>query len=285
MTRTGAIPRHATGVHPTARRSPALVRFFGHWFAHYFVRHMNALRIARWGEPAVPPLVPPLVPTGAGPLVVYSNHPSWWDAAVYVLLSCRMFPAHAGFGPMDAAMLRKYPFFERIGVFGVEPGAPSGGVRFLAAAQDILAAPDRILWVAAQGRFADVRDRPLGLRPGIAHLPGIAPDALFLPLAIEYGFWTERGAEALVAFGPPIPGTALAALERKARLGKLETALSQTMDRLAVDARTRDPDRFRTILAGRRGVGGVYDVWRRVNAALSGRRFEPGHAPDAGLPP
>ncbi|GMA74115.1 hypothetical protein GCM10025880_05320 [Methylorubrum aminovorans] len=58
--------------------------------------------------------------------------------------------------------------------------------------------------------------------------------------------------------------------------------MTATLDRLSDDVMIRDPDRFETLLAGRRGVGGVYDGWRRLAAALAGRRFEPGHRNDDG---
>lgn len=255
---------------PTARRSPHVWRFMAGWFAHFFRRHMNGLRLARWGEPD-------LGPDGAGPLVVYSNHPAWWDAAVYILLAHRRFPAHACYAPIDAAMLDKYAVFGRIGAFGVDLASPRGAARFLRASADILSRPDRALWITAQGRFADPRERPLDLRPGIGRLAEIAPSARFLPLAIEYAFWTERGAETLAAFGPPLIGADLAALPRPDRLARLEAALAATMDRLALDVIARDPARFTVVLEGRAGIGGVYDGWRRLNALLHGRRFDPAH--------
>jgi hypothetical protein len=142
---------------------------------------------------------------------------------------------------------------------------------------DLLSRPDRALWVAAQGRFSDARQRPVGLRPGVARLAELAPGATFLPLAVEYVFWTERGAEALVAFGPPLRAADLAALPRPERLARLEAALTGTMDRLAADALARDPGRFDSLMEGRPGIGGVYDVWRRGKALLQGRRFDPAH--------
>jgi hypothetical protein len=86
----------------------------GPWFERFFRRHMGGLRLARWGLPDA----------SAGPLVVYSNHPGWWDPVVYALLARRLLPGFAGYGPIDAAMLRKYGFFERIGIFGIEPDTP-----------------------------------------------------------------------------------------------------------------------------------------------------------------
>lgn len=239
------------------------------YFARFFQRHMNGLRLARWGEPGVP--------AGAGPLVIYVNHPSWWDAAVIVLAAKALLPAHETYAPFDAAMLEKYRVFGRIGAFAVDLESRRGAAAFLTASADILSRPERALWITAQGRFSDVRERPLGLRPGLAHLAEIAPNALFLPLALEYAFWTERGAEALMAFGTPRRGDELLGLERGTRMARLEDDLIATLDRLAADVIARDPGRFRTLLEGRAGVGGVYDGWRRVAALLRGRRFDPAH--------
>lgn len=133
------------------------------------------------------------------------------------------------------------------------------------------------MWITAQGRFQDVRVRPLGLRPGVARLAELAPDALFVPLALEYAFWEERGAKAFAAFGPAMSAADLAALPRADRLARLEGALTDTLDRLGADVSTRDPARFRPLLAGRKGVGGLYDLWRRGAARLRGRPFDPAH--------
>ena len=255
---------------PAALRSPRIYDFMSLYFERFFRRHMNGLRLARWGVPEVPS-------AAAGPLVVYSNHPAWWDGAVYMLLARRLFPAFEHYCPMDAAMLAKYRVFARIGGYGIDLESVRGAAAFLKVSADLLAKPDRALWVAAQGRFSDARLRPLGLRPGVARLAELAPGATFLPLAVEYAFWTERGAEALVAFGPPLRASDLAALPRPERLARLEAELTGVMDRLAADALTRDPGRFDSLLEGRPGIGGVYDSWRRAKALLRGQRFDPAH--------
>jgi hypothetical protein len=58
---------------------------------------------------------------------------------------------------------------------------------------------------------------------------------------------------------------------------RLERALEDTLDRLAAEAESRDPSAFEPLLAGRAGVGGVYDLWRRLRAYATGRTFHPGH--------
>lgn len=257
--------------HPVAEpaRSARVWRFMTAYFSRFLRRHMNALRLARWGAPRR--LDHP------GPLVVYCNHPSWWDAATTILLSDRLFPGRAMFAPFDARMLEKYGIFRRLGAFPVDLESRRGAAQFLASARHVLAKPENMLWLTAQGRFADVRTRPLDLRPGIAHLAEIAPDALFVPLALDYAFWDERGAEACCAFGEPIAARDLLALSRPERLAHLEAALTATLDYLSADVMTRDPARFLAVIEGARGVGGVYDLWRRLGALVRGRRFDPAH--------
>ena len=239
------------------------------WFGRYLHRHLDALRLPIWSAP--PATAHP------GPVVVYCNHPAWWDAAVIILLAGRLYPEREGRAPFDGKTLPRYRIFERLGAFAVDLDSPRGAAQFLGAARTILEDPRRMIWITAQGRFSDVRARPLGLRPGVARLPEIAPGALFVPLALEYAFWEERGAEAFAAFGRGTTGAELAALPRPERLARMEGELTALLDRLSADVISREPERFRALVAGRKGVGGVYDLWRRLTARLGGRRFDPAH--------
>jgi 1-acyl-sn-glycerol-3-phosphate acyltransferase len=257
---------------PVGRYDPRRMAFFHFIFARFFRKHMRAARVARWGMPG---------DYGARPLVVFANHPGWWDGVAFMLLSQGLFRPRLMFIPMDKAALDRYPFMRRLGVFGIEMGSPRGAIAFLRTAKDVLAAPNRMLWMNAPGRFSDVRERPVPIAPGMTRLPEFAPDALFVPLALDYPFWTERKAEMLAAFGPPIEGAALAAMDREARAEALSAALAATMDRLAQDAIAREPARFETLLRGREGMGGIFQLWRRLLAALRGQRYDPRHDPRA----
>lgn len=251
------------------RRSERVFRLFARYAARYVRRHLHALRLAAWGQP----------PAGSAgrPLVVYSNHPSWWDALVYIVVADRLFPGRRGYAPMDAVMLERYRIFQKLGAFAVEPDTPAGAKAFLAQARAILADPAALLFVSAPGRFVDARVRPQGVKAGVAWLADIAPDAVLVPLAIELVFWDERKPELLLAFGPPQPAAELATLSRAARRDALEARLHATMDRLRQDAEARDPARFVSLLASSTGVGGLYDLWGRLRAGLSGRRYDPSH--------
>lgn len=254
---------------PVRLRSPALCRFFAGVMARQMRRSFRAVRLARPGAPELP---------AGRPVIVYSNHPSWWDPVFYIVLAPRLFPDRESYGPMEERALERYGFMKRIGIFGVATESRAGAARFLATSRTILEDPRRMLWVAAQGRFSDPRERPVRLRPGVAHLMARLPGALALPLAFEYPFWSERRPEALAAFGPPLD--AGEGGDAQAWTGRLERALETTADRLASWALARDPAAFELLLGGRAGVGGVWGGWSRLRAAARGERYLLDHMAD-----
>jgi 1-acyl-sn-glycerol-3-phosphate acyltransferase len=254
---------------PFAVRSPVLLALFRGYLHVRFWRRFSAVRLSRGGIPD----------RHAGrPLVIYTNHPSWWDPALFILVSPKLFPARLGFGPMEATQLQRYGLFRRFGVFGVAAGT-RGAANFLRIARASLAEPRAAMWITAEGAFRDPRLRPLSLRPGIAHLARHVPDAVFLPAALEYVFWNESQPEALLRFGAPVQ---LAGLDVAAAGEALAAGLGATMDRLAEDAAARDATRFVTLLNGTAGTGLIYDTWRRLRALASGQRFSARH--EAGPP-
>lgn len=260
---TGSLPRV----------SPLLLRWFTGYSRRYLRRHFHAVRLSHGGPPPVQPALP---------LVVYSNHASWWDPLVGLVLKSEFFPQHTLHAPIDAEMLRRYRMLGRMGFFGVEQGTRRGAVDFLRTGAAVLQHADRLLAVTAQGRFADVRERPVRFQPGLAHLAGRVAQALFLPMAIEYVFWDDRLPEVLVRFGEPLVlgRASVAALSTEERTRLLEQRLESAQDALALEARRRDPATFRTLLRGGAGQGGIYDWWRAVRARWRGQTFTPDHSPE-----
>jgi hypothetical protein len=174
-------------------------------------------------------------------------------------------------------MLDQYGFLSKIGSFGVAQKTRRGAADFIATSKAVLALPDGLLIVAAQGRFADPRERPLACGAGIAHLPDHVAGITFVPLAIEYPLWLEKQPEMLLQFGEAIDGDTLGALPLSERLARLEAALEHTMDRLAVASIARDAQAFDVWLEGTMGVNPLYDAWRRVRALVRGKRFNAEH--------
>ena len=251
---------------PRERRSPFLFWVFGWYLRWLFWRKFNAVRIARDGMPVVP---------AGRPLIICTNHPSWWDPALFILLQTLLFPGRAGFGPMDAEALGKYGLLERMGVFGITLDSRAGAVRFLDVSRRILSDPANVLWITAQGSFADTRTRPIRLRPGIAHLLRRVPDATVLPLAMEYTFWNEGKPEALVRFGAPIAAGGDRSVAEWTAL--LEAELTRTVDALAADSEPREIRRFHRLMQGSAAVGPFYSMYRRVRSVLTGQAVDVTH--------
>ncbi len=243
-----------------AERSPLVLKFFGKLFERDLAASFHAVRCS--GN----------VPEACGPLVIFANHPSWWDGEIFAWLSTTMFAGRRCFVPIEAAMLERYRFFRKLGAFPVAPGY-AGAAAFLAVGEAVLGHDDGLLLVNAEGRFCDVRKRPLRVAAGLSHLARRVPAARFVPLAIEVVFWDERRPNLLLRFGEPVATEAILAGERAV----LSETLTATMDALADDAVTRDPSRFTTLLAGKTKINPVYDSWRRARALFRGEHFDPAH--------
>ncbi|MBN1240451.1 MAG: lysophospholipid acyltransferase family protein [Gammaproteobacteria bacterium] len=246
--------------------SPLLLAVAEPYLRRYAAKHFDSVRIALDGP----------MPALDGPTVLYANHASWWDPVVILLLIRRHYPDWRFHGPIDASALRRYPWLERLGLFGIEPESPRGAARFLDVAGALLHAPQTGIAMTAQGRFADVRERPVTLKRGLAVLMGNRPDVRAIPLAIEYVFWNERLPEVLVRCGQSPVRAAGEPLERLQ--ARLESGLEHELDLLARDAVARDPCRFERVIEGRQGVGWLEDLPLRMRALARGRRFDAAHS-------
>jgi len=241
-------------LHPLQMRKPVLFAAF-RYYLHVFVwLRFSAIRVSKAGLPAF---------HDGRPLIIYSNHPSWWDPVVYMIVLPKFFPQRQGFGPMDAAELGRWGFFRRLGVFGVERGV-RGAAKFLLFARTGLARPNTALWITAEGAFTDARSRPRHLQPGIAHLARDVPGIILLPLALEYVFWNESRPEILLRFGEPIEGGPGRVANWTARL---TDALTASMDALAQESASRDRSLFTTVLPGITQTGLFFRKPRRETSA------------------
>ncbi len=261
----------AMGAKPRAGQphvSTGVMSVFAAYSRRYVRRNFHSLRILKSGLPPH---------DSARPLVIYLNHSAWWDPLVCLLLSREYFPNRTSFAPIDAEMFERYGFFKHLGFFGIEPRTPSGARTFLRTTHALLASSRNAVWLTPQGRFMDVRERPLRLEDGLGVLATREPAAAFIPLAIEYAFWTESRPEILVSFGEPIvpgsePGRTSAEWTRT-----FSDSLETTQDELAARSCQRDANAWHTLNRGKSGVGGIYDAWRWLRARIRGERFTSEH--------
>ena len=251
------------------RISSPLLRWFTWYSRRYVRRHFHSVRVSRSGLPTASKL----------PLVIYSNHASWWDALVCLVLKDEFFADRTAFAPIDAAMLERYKLFRRLGFFGVEQRTRRGAIAFLRTAETILKSPRPLLAVTAQGRFTDVRERPIRFEAGLGHLAARGPRALFVPFVAEYVFWEERLPEILVRFGESVEVRQehAAAFDPAYWTKLFEEKLAAAQDALAAESQGRNPGDFQRILLGGAGQGGIYDWWRGFRAKLRGETFNREH--------
>lgn len=159
------------------------------------------------------------MPNVAQPLIAVANHSGWWDPVVALYLSHEPFRRDQ-YGIMEGKQLLRYPFFRRIGAFGVT-GARPDDARSLAelAAHLLETGSNRVLWVFPQGALLPAA-AGLRFRSGAVRLARRCDDAVVVPVAIRYPMTTERRPECLVRIGRPVdvkgssPKAATRALER-----------------------------------------------------------------------
>lgn len=258
----------------TSKTAPAVPAWFQdgfHAFLRPFLRrHFHAIAIERASrcESSI---------DDALPLIVYGNHPSWWDPLIAHFLNRSLFPSRQFYAPIDADALQQYRVFGKLGFYGVQMNTASGAAAFLKQSNSILASGNAAIWMTPEGRFADVRDHSATLMPGLAHLCNRMSEGAIVPLALEYLFWEERLPVCLAKLGTPI-NVAEQSQRSKSQWGELLTdQLRKTQGSLAQLAIDRSSQPFDHLLSGKRGAGVVYDSFRRMKSLLTGQRFRSQH--------
>lgn len=265
-----ASPRPIADPSLVPKTSPWLLEWFQWYVARYLAQHFHAVRLSRRDRAEA---------VTDEPLVVYMNHAGWWDPLIGLCMARRMFPDRKHFAPVEESALAKYRFMRRLGLFGIDTDSPRGAARFLRISMAILSEQGRVLWLTPEGRFCDCRQRA-EFRPGLAHLARRNPRLVLLPMAVEYPFWQERTPEALVRFGLPTRSDEVGERSAAQWTELLQDRLHAVQDALQTQSTARDALGFETVIHGSSGVGGVYDMWRRILAWLRGRRFRPEHSTD-----
>jgi 1-acyl-sn-glycerol-3-phosphate acyltransferase len=177
-----------------ARTSRPFLWWFGRVAERRIHRQFSALRV-RGLERARRALE-------VAPVLVVSNHTSYWDALLVIQLAVRVLGART-FAMMDAKNLRRLPFFALVGAFGVDRTSALDGARSIRYAAKLLRSPGVIVWIFAQGAERPVSARPLGFHGGTTAVARLAAGAHVLPVALRYEYGEEPGATAWISIGEP----------------------------------------------------------------------------------
>ncbi len=212
-----------------------------------------------------------------GPLIVYGNHPSWWDPLIAHYVNKLLFSPRQFYAPIDASALAKYRVFAKLGFFGIDLGSRCGAVSFLETSDAILNLADTSLWITPEGRFCDVRDATAPLMPGLSHLCARMQNGQVVAMALEFVFWEERLPECLVRLSSPLLPEQLSGLSKAEWTDRLTTTLRETQHQLAVDSIGRNAAKFAPLVRGGSGAGACYDWMRRSRAWVTGESLNVRH--------
>lgn len=255
---------NSSGVVISGEFRPRFARFFARYVRGMFARKFNAVRITPDSREQLRAL------SGFdGPLIVLLNHASWWDPLVCVLLGDLEITGRSAMAPMEAAQLRRFRFFRKLGLFGIE-AQNREGMRAMCdyAVERFRREPRPTLWITPQGEFTDVR-APLRLRPGAAAVAARAPGCRVLSVAIEYAFWVDQKPEVFirtqtVAQPAKVPGPSGVPTTRDWQRAMSE-AMAENARQLASLVIARDPSAFGRLVGNdAASIHPVYDWWLRV---------------------
>jgi 1-acyl-sn-glycerol-3-phosphate acyltransferase len=255
-----------------ARPNARFARVFHWWLAKMMRKNWHAIRLApgggsAGGEPSARALLARLADERE-PAIAVMNHASWWDPLVGLWLAETFLKGRQLMGPMEAEQLRKFKFFTKLGVFGLEPDDPRSLEEVRGYLGGVFAAdPRTVLWITPQGQFADVRT-PVRIRPGVAAIAAKCQVRRCVSVAIEYGFWTDKRPEIFLRLTEvQVP----AAASTTAWIRAITPAMQANADALAELVKAREPGGFETVLGGEgAAINPLYDWWLR----LRGQRAE-----------
>lgn len=204
------------------------------------------------------------------PLIICCTHVSWWDPLVGLDLQRELLPSRAAFSPMDADQLRRFAFFRKVGLFGIDPDDPASLGAMTSYVSELASAHPRLtLALTPQGRFADPRE-PVRIRPGAAALAARLERTRVVCVAIEYAFWQDQKPEVFVHAVESRPVAASTASWQRAIAAGMQAAA----DELARRVIARDPGGFEILLGAAMGrataANPVHGLW----LALRGRSGE-----------
>ena len=211
------------------------------------------------------------------PLIVYANHPSWWDPMIAQFLNRNLLPGYQFYAPIDADALEHYRVLKQLGFYGVQQGTIEGVKNFLRQSEAIANQGKTAIWITPEGRFTDARDHSADWMPGLAHLCQNLRSGFAIPVALEYTFWNESRPVCLASIGEVHPIEELKHLN-KAQCGqKLSESLRGAQDHLRDLAVARNPEAFEFLISGKTGPQGLYGRVRKIASLLRGNRIKPRH--------
>lgn len=121
------------------------------------------------------------------PLLVISNHTSWWDGFFIWQLNRRHFKKSFHVMMLEE-QIKRYPFFSRVGAFSVKPGTRSVK-ESLDFTVRLLEDPRNSVLYFPQGKLCSVYDNDMQFMGGVNYVVNRAKNAsvIFAAILLDYG--------------------------------------------------------------------------------------------------
>jgi 1-acyl-sn-glycerol-3-phosphate acyltransferase len=180
------------------------------------------------------------------PVILIGNHNTWWDGFFPYFLNDTFFHRNF-FIMMLEEQLALYPFFRKLGAFGIRQGHPRSVMETLRYSASLLEDPHSLLCLYPQGALVPFKARPLGFQRGLERVISLSGvPVTLLQYAIRCEFLGERLPEAFFLFATPRSVSAQTPVD----IGRAECEEEKLMDRLETEIAGGERGR---VLFGRQG--------------------------------
>ncbi|OYT73898.1 MAG: glycerol acyltransferase [Chloracidobacterium sp. CP2_5A] len=190
------------------------------------------------------------------PLLIYANHPGWWDPLLAFFVVRRT--GRDGYMMSEEKTLRAFRFFRWMGGFSIDRTNARDVAQSIRYAAERLRSPGTALWIFPQGEITPPDKRPIAFFKGVAHILRRAPTCVVVPAAIRYEFDDQPRPEAFLDFGAgeTIRGADVSDLVGLTR--HLQSRLAERLDALRDSVWERRREDFALALRGRRSISDAY---------------------------
>jgi 1-acyl-sn-glycerol-3-phosphate acyltransferase len=175
--------------------SPLAWRIFGVVFGPRMRMGIRSVRVA-----GVPGAIP-----DSRPVLLVSNHVSWWDGFLLRELQVALRPRGSFHVVMLEGELRQRPLLRLLGGMGLTPGSATSFrklLRGLAAARRDR--PDRVVLFFPQGRIWPSHRRPLGFQEGVRLVARALAPVTVLPVGLHLEPGQHPAPTAYISVAPPM---------------------------------------------------------------------------------
>jgi chlorobactene lauroyltransferase len=179
------------------------------------------------------------------PLVIYSNHSTWWDGLVAFEIAQK---ANLDFFVMmEEKQLKNLQLFRKLGAFSVVRENPREAIKSVNYAAKLLKdKQDRIIWIFPQGEILPNDVRPIKFYNGVSKIIEKVDQCYSVPIAMRFEFLGEFKPDIFVKIGSPQMFDK--SLQSKDLTLQLAENLTETLDNLKSDIINKKTQHYQNLI-------------------------------------